>query len=123
MRQQFLAREMEKAHELGADVVSLLHISPAGNLAFRKITSPELRHLGETATGVWAKICDGAAPADRDEAVGGLAGGSGPTLRGEKFRAVSTEELFGGFIAEEFPAMRGWAEYNRERYCGVIGSK
>jgi hypothetical protein len=26
MRQQFLAHEMEKAHELGADEVNLLHI-------------------------------------------------------------------------------------------------
>jgi len=103
MRQQFLGHEMEQAHELGADVVSLLHISPAGNLSFRRVTSPDLQHLGETATGVWANIC----------------GGSGPTLRGEKFRAVSTEMLFGDYLREKPPEMSGWGEYIRSRYPWV----
>ena len=43
MRQQFLAHEMEKAHELGAEKVSLLHISPAHNKDFMRVTSPHLK--------------------------------------------------------------------------------
>lgn len=96
MRQQFLAREMEKAHELSADVVSLLHISPARNLPFRRVTSPELQHLGESATGVWAKL-----------------------VKDDRFRAVSTEMLFGEYLRETSPEMRGWGEYIRSRYPWV----
>jgi hypothetical protein len=104
MRQQFLAHEMEKAHELGADMVSVLHISPAKNLGFRKVTSPGLAHLGETATGVWSKI----------------AGGSGHTLHGdERFRAVHTEDLFLGVTSEQFPDLAAWLEYIRTRYAWV----
>lgn len=93
MRQQFLVREMEMAHELGADVVSLLHISPARNLPFRRVTSPELQHLGESATGVWAKL-----------------------VKDDRFRAVSTEALFGEYLRETSPEMRGWGEYIQQRY-------
>ena len=53
MRQQFLAHEMEKAHELGADVVSLLHIAPAHNTDFQRVTSPGLQHIATSATKVW----------------------------------------------------------------------
>lgn len=53
MRQQFLAHEIEKAHELGADIVSVLHIAPARNTDFHRITSPELENLGERAIAVW----------------------------------------------------------------------
>lgn len=56
MRQQFLANEMEKAHELDADIVSVLHIAPAHNNDFRKVTSPELEKLSESATSVWKKL-------------------------------------------------------------------
>jgi hypothetical protein len=105
MRQQFLAHEMEKAHELGADVVSLLHICPAHNQAFKRVTSPGLAHLGDPATGVWAKII----------------GGSGSALRGgENFLAVSTEALFGGFSVSDYPEMRSWVEYIHQRYSWVV---
>ena len=40
MRQQFLSHEMEKAHELGVDIVSLMHIAPKHNHDFTRITSP-----------------------------------------------------------------------------------
>lgn len=56
MRQQFLANEMEKAHELGADIVTLLHIAPDHNVEFRKITSPELEKIGKTATSTWKRL-------------------------------------------------------------------
>ena len=56
MRQQFLAHEMEKAHELGADVVSLLHIAPAHNTDFLRVTSPGLQHIALSATKVWHRL-------------------------------------------------------------------
>lgn len=97
MRQQFLAHEMEKAHELDADVVSLLHIAPAHNKDFKRITSPRLEGLGVSATDVWGKIVmnDGA------------------------FLSVSTEQLFGKFDIQDFPEMRDWWNYITHRYAWV----
>ena len=56
MRQQFLAHEMERARELGASIVSVLHIAPADNTDFRKVTSPRLQALGTTAVDVWKRL-------------------------------------------------------------------
>ena len=94
MRQQFLAFEMEKAHELEADIVSLLHIAPAHNLDFKRITSPDLQSLGLSATQVWQKL----------------------VKTPGKFISVSTEELFGKFEAEQFPKLKVWWEYISSRY-------
>jgi len=74
-------------------------------ISFRRVTSPDLQHLGEIAIGVWANIC----------------GGSGSTLRGEKFRAVSTEMLFRGYLREKSHEMSGWGEYIQKRYGWVAG--
>lgn len=97
MRQQFLANEMEKARELGADVVSVLHIAPAHNNDFRKVTSTELEKLGESATSVWKKLI-------KDD---------------EKFISVSTESLFGNLSIEGLAEIKGWAEYIYARYPWV----
>lgn len=97
MRQQFLAHEMEKAHELGADIVSVLHIAPAHNTDFRAITSPDLRHLGESATGVWKKLVK---PNDR-------------------FVSISTEQVFGELPVERLPEIKSWAEYVGTRYSWI----
>jgi hypothetical protein len=94
MRQQFLANEMEKAHEMGADIVSVFHIAPAQNADFRKVTSPALEKLGESATGVWKKLVK--------------ADGS--------FISISTEQLFGRLSSENFPEMGQWLEYIHARY-------
>lgn len=72
MRQQMLAKEMERAREDGADEVHLLHISPAANLDFRRVTSPTLASLGDSATSVWSKL----------------------TSDSGRFHAVDTEMLF-----------------------------
>jgi hypothetical protein len=94
MRQQFLAHEMEKARELDADIVSLLHIAPAHNDDFRKVTSPELEPLGDTATGVWKRL-----------------------VRAEgRFQSVSTEGLFGPLLANPPAGMEKWADYLVKRY-------
>lgn len=97
MRQQFLASEMEKAHEMGADIVSLLHIAPAHNTDFRKVTSPELVKLGESATGIWKKLV-------KNEG---------------RFISVSTEQLFGNLSAEKSPEIKTWLEYIHLRYAWV----
>ncbi len=99
MRQQFLAHEMERTHELGADRVSVLHISPACNPDFRRVTSPELQALNGTATGVWKRLVR---PPDR-------------------FIGVSTERLFGGLSLDGFPGMREWLAYIFARYPWIRG--
>jgi hypothetical protein len=94
MRQQFLAHEMEQYHELDADIVRVLHICPAANTAFRKITSPALQGLGDSATTVWSNL-----------------------LQTEgRFHSVSSESLFGSFTIEAAPEMDLWLDYVRARY-------
>lgn len=91
MRQQFLAAKMEAAHELGADVVSLLHISPEVNLDFKRVTSPKLKGLGATPTEIWKRL----------------------VLPKDRFMGVHTEDLFRGFYTEE---MQDWKTYMKDRY-------
>jgi hypothetical protein len=98
MRQQLLAHEMEKAHELETDVVSVLHIAPAHNVDFRKITSPDLQHLGESATGVWKKLV-------KEEG---------------RFFSVSTENLFGNLFESQTPEIDSWKEYISSRYRWIL---
>jgi hypothetical protein len=97
MRQQILAHEMERAHELGADTVSVLHISPLRNVDFRKVTSPELEALGETATGVWKSL----------------------VRPGDRFISASTGQLFGGLSADQSNGMQAWLDYVFARYQWV----
>jgi hypothetical protein len=94
MRQQFLAHEMEKAHELGADIVSLLHIAPAHNLDFRRVTSPALRCLGDSAIDVWKRLVK--AP--------------------DRFASVTTEGLFGRLPVDRLPELATWWAYTNQRY-------
>ena len=97
MRQQFLAHEMEKAHELGCDVVSYMHVAPDRNIDFKTITSPELIGLGGSATSVWKSVV-------KDKT---------------RFTSISTEALFGNFIVDAHPDMKPWFGYIRERYGGI----
>jgi hypothetical protein len=97
MRQQFLAHEMEKARELEADTVSVLHIAPAHNTDFRRVTSPKLVSLGDTATDVWKKL----------------------VRTRSRFMSVSTEQLFGSLSVGRLPEMRAWLEYIDTRYRWV----
>lgn len=98
MRQQFLANEMEKAHEMGADVVSVMHIAPAHNNDFRKVTSPELEKLGESATSIWKKLV-------KTEG---------------KFISISTEKLFGTLSEAQLPKITSWIEYIHARYQWIL---
>lgn len=97
MRQQFLAHEMERAKELGAETVCVLHIAPDRNADFRRVTSPALAPLGETVTDIWKKLVR---PCDR-------------------FISISTEQLFGGWSVEEFPETRAWWEYITARHAWI----
>ncbi len=97
MRQQFLANEMEKAHEKEADIVSVLHIAPAHNGDFRRITSPKLEKPGESATSVWKKLVKPA----------------------ERFVSVSTESIFGNLSEAKLPEMKTWLAYICARYGWV----
>jgi len=98
MRQQFLAHEMEKAHEMGADIVSVLHIAPAHNHGFHKITSPELKKLGESAIDVWKKL----------------------VKSDKRFISVSSESLFGNLTSGQLPEIMTWLEYVHDRYSWVF---
>jgi hypothetical protein len=95
MRQQFLAHEMELANEQGADIVTVLHIAPAHNRAFHRVTSPQLALIDRTATGVWSK------------------------LAGDRFISVNTEELFGPALRVGLVGMMDWSDYVLQRYPWV----
>lgn len=97
LRQQMLANEMEKARELGAHRVSLLHIAPAHNKDFPRVTAPELRMLGSTVTEVWRCL----------------------VREPSRFASVSVEQLFGRFPIERFPELQPWWQYIAARYPWV----
>ncbi len=97
MRQQFLAHEMERVREKGADIVSVLHIAPAHNRDFLAITSPGLRHLGNSAVATWKTLVP----------------------QPGAFVSVSTEQLFAGMLEAPPTALRAWADYIAERYSWV----
>jgi hypothetical protein len=97
MRQQFLAHEMEKAHELSADIVSILHIAPRHNIEFRRITSDSLKHLESSSTGVWSVL-----------------------VKDQRFKSVYTESLFGGFHELGDIRLTETIEYLRERYSPLF---
>lgn len=98
MRQQFLAHEMEKAKEMNADIVSLLHIAPAHNLDFSKVTSPPLQHLGSSSKEIWGKL----------------------VKEHDRFKSISTEDLFGGLFFENMLNLKAWLEYIYIRYRWVL---
>jgi len=94
MRQQFLANEMEKSHEMNADFVSVLHISPSQNIDIQKVTSPELMNLGDTPIEVWQKL----------------------VKNKNRFKSISTEELFTNFQRVDTPKVSLWVDYMKSRY-------
>lgn len=96
MRQQFLAWQMESARELGADIVSLLHIAPEHNLDFPRVTSPKLVDVGASVTGVWKRLVEPA-----------------------RFQSVSVERLFGALPIDRLPELAGWWQYVTQRYDWV----
>lgn len=97
MRQQFLAHEMERAMELGARTVSVLHIAPAHNTDFRRVTSSDLEPLGDSAIEIWERL----------------------VRRPDRFVHISTEQLFGALSGTDLPELRQWLWYIDARYPWV----
>lgn len=101
MRLQLLAAAMEKpapgefAGEMNADIVSVLHVSPAGNEGLRKtLTSPALQDLGNDIYEVWDQI----APEGR-------------------FHHIDSEKLIDFATSEAIPTnFEKWAKWMRKRY-------
>lgn len=96
-RQQLLASEMERARELGADVVRLLHVAPAHNTDFLRVTSPELAMLGSSCLEVWRAL----------------------QQREDRFLSVPTERLFNNEVVQGRSALERWWAYAAERYAWV----
>ena len=94
LRQQLLAREMERAKELECNLVTVLHVAPACNRDFHKVTSPGLQSQGDSSIEVWRGLVR---PPDR-------------------FLSVSTEALFGDFPVDIHPELASWRKYISERY-------
>jgi hypothetical protein len=57
VRQQLLAAELERRHELDADKVRVVHIAPAGNEAYQaSLNRASHRELGSTVYDVWGQL-------------------------------------------------------------------
>lgn len=96
MRLQLLAQEMEVARELGADIVSVLHVSPEANREFREFNpSPRLRGWfpSKGVLEVWQELV----PTDR-------------------FRSLSVETLLGMITREARSTIPEWVAYLERRY-------
>ena len=94
LRQQLLAHEMEVAREFETDLVAVLHVAPARNRDFHRVTSPELQQLGDSSIEVWKRL-----------------------LRlPDRFISTSTETLFGDFPINTHPELASWWRYINQRY-------
>ncbi len=98
MRQQLLAHEMEGGKVPEAEIVSILQVAPAHNTDFRKVTSPALKPLGDTAMGVWERL----------------------VKTPGRFQSVGTEWLFKPLLVEPTAELKEWAAYLTQRYPWVI---
>ena len=57
MRHQLLCSSMENHHEMGADIVSLLHVAPVANKQLMdRVTAPAFRSIGSSIHEVWSKL-------------------------------------------------------------------
>jgi hypothetical protein len=92
LRQQMLAHRMEKHGE--ADVVRVLHISPAGNRKLHAVTSEKFARRGAT---------------DAFDFFRSL------LVHPDRFRQRTTEDVFGDLLAQA-PPDDPWASYIRQRY-------
>lgn len=95
MRLQLLAQEMELNHEMGADIVSVLHISPQVNREFRDIiNSPGLanRFLNKGVMEVWRGL-----------------------VSEDKFMSISVEDVLNG-IVHAGAGEQDWIAYLVKRY-------
>jgi hypothetical protein len=95
LRQQMLAFQLQKSPDDKVSRVRVLHISPSGNRALHRITSPALRKFGS----------DDAFEVFRDKLL----------VRPDDFEYRNTEALFGPLLAAAPPG-DPWASYLTSRY-------
>ncbi len=93
-----LGKRDGKAHELGVDIVSLMHISSVQNSDFQKMISPQLDMIGGSPISVLGKLI-------REKS---------------KFVGISTENLFDSSIVSEHQRLSGWKECISLRYKWVV---
>lgn len=95
LRQQLLARAMERAGEAGLRTVTCLHVAPRGNDAFRDgVTAPKLAARASTVGDAWRSIL-------RDP---------------DRYRSVAYEDLFALVAGLRESALVEWTAYQRARY-------
>jgi hypothetical protein len=100
-RLQFLAREMERAQELGAARVRVLRVVPAANVDGDLVSTAALKRLGASVSAVWGRL---AHPSDR-------------------FLNVETEKWFGSFPVDRWPDLVDWWRYLTRRYVWLAPPK
>ena len=95
MRQQLLCSAMERENEMGADVVSLLHVAPKANgELLNRVTSPRLQAFGNDVHGIWSRL-----------------------TTPERFKGVHVEDLLP--VVRRNAPTQGLAEYLQHRYGGM----
>ena len=95
MRQQLLCSAMERENEMGADIVSLLHVAPKANSELvDRVTSPLLEEFGSDIHGIWSRL-----------------------TTPERFKGVYVEDLL-PVVCRNAPT-QGTVEYLQLRYGGI----
>ena len=95
MRQQLLCSAMERESEMGADLVSLMHVAPRANRhLMNRVTSPRLEGYGSDIHDIWSRLT---AP--------------------ERFKGVHVEDLLP--VVRRNAPTQGLAEYLQHRYGGM----
>jgi hypothetical protein len=95
LRQQLLARAMEREGESDLRTVTCFHVSPRSNTAFHEgVTSPRLAARAATVGQAWRSLL-------RDEA---------------RYVSAAYEDLFARAAALDDPALAPWVAYQRARY-------
>lgn len=101
LRQQMLAMAVEKDGSDPAadfDCVALAHVSPAANVALKRVTAPALRSHeafgGRSACEGWAALLS----------------------RPDRYVPVAVETLFRAFPFERHPDLADWRDYMTDRY-------
>jgi hypothetical protein len=96
IRQQMLVFQMEKARENGADIVRVLHLSPAGNSALKAVTAPKLREYGSDFAAVWQKLLQFP----------------------DRFKSLDISSAFEPIL--QVDGQTEWAAYVRARYSNLL---
>ena len=95
MRQQLLCSSMERHREMGADIVSLLHVAPAANRQLMgRVTSPTLQSSGSDIHKIWGKL-----------------------VKSGRFFGTHVEDLLP--LACRYAPDSEWAAYMKLRYGGM----